>query len=89
MSIRSLLEIFIRSSAPGHTITLNCDECFIVMEYFVELALEGCTFDEIKNAPVNHMNHCPDCQEHHLQRLREIEEQFVSSQNTNTTLKPV
>jgi hypothetical protein len=89
MSIRSLLEIFIRSSAPGHTITLNCDECFIVMEYFVELALEGCTFDDIKNVLVDHMNHCLDCQEHHLQRLREIEEQFVSSQNTNTTLKPV
>ena len=87
-----MLEIFIHSSTTGHTITLNCDECFIVMEYFVELALEGCTFDEIKNALVNHLNHCPDCQEHqlhHLQRLREIEEQWVSSQYTNTMPGPV
>lgn len=65
VSIRSLLEIFIRSSELGNTIALNCDKCFVVMEYYVELALEGCTLEERKKALVNHMNHCPDCREDH------------------------
>ena len=82
MALRSLFEIFIRSSKPGKEYTLTCDECFAVMEYFVELVLEGFTLDEIKKPLLKHIAHCPDCQEHHLGRLREIEEQWVQSQNT-------
>ena len=74
--LRSLLEIFIHSSAPGKEITLNCDECFIVMEYFVELAMEGLLLEAIKEPLLNHIDHCPDCQEHHLQRLKEMEDQW-------------
>lgn len=81
MVIRSLLEIFIHSSSSGKDITLNCDECFIVMEYFVELALDGFTLDEIKKPLLKHIKHCPDCQEHHLQRLSELEAQWKPDQN--------
>jgi Protein of unknown function (DUF3179) len=35
MVIRSLLEIFIHSSYPGKEITLNCDECFFVLDFFM------------------------------------------------------
>lgn len=82
MALRSLFEIFIRSSKSGKEITLTCDECFLVMEYFVELVLEGVTLDEIKKPLLKHIAHCPDCEEHHLGRLREMEEQRVQSQNT-------
>ena len=75
-AIRSLLEIFIDSSAPGKEVNLNCDECFTLMKYFVDLALEGIFLDDIKRPLLKHIDHCPDCQEHHLQRLTEIEDQW-------------
>ena len=46
------------------------------MENFVELALEGLSLDDIKGPLLKHMDHCPDCQEHHLQRLTEMEDQW-------------
>ena len=82
MALRSLFEIFIQSSMPGKDTSLTCDECFAVMEYFVELVSEGFTLDEIKKPLLKHIAHCPDCQEHHLGRLSEMEEQWVQSQNT-------
>ena len=45
MALRSLFEIFIQSSMPGKETSLTCDECFAVMEYFVELVLEGFTLE--------------------------------------------
>lgn len=75
-AIRSLLEIFIHSSAPGKEVNLNCDECFTLMEYFVDLALEGLSLNDIKEPLLKHIDHCPDCQEHHLQRLKEMEDQW-------------
>ncbi len=80
MVTRSLLEIFIRSSSPGTEITLNCDECFVVMEFFVDVALEGLALDEVKRAVLLHLNHCPDCREHHLQRLQELEDHWQQIQ---------
>ena len=53
MAVRSLFEILIQSSKPGEETTLTCDECFVVMEYFVELALEGFTLEEIKKRSSN------------------------------------
>lgn len=81
MILRSLFEILIQSSMPGKETTLTCDECFVVLEYFVDLALEGFTLEEIKKPLLKHIDHCPECQEHHLGRLREIEEHWMQSQN--------
>lgn len=77
MAVRSLFEILIQSSKPGEETTLTCDECFVVMEYFVELALEGFTLEEIKKPLLKHIDHCPDCREHHLQKIRDLEEQWI------------
>lgn len=76
MVIRSLFQIFIRSSSSGVEVSLNCDECFVVMEYFVDLALEGIPQERIKQALLQHINHCPDCKEHHIKRLKELEDQM-------------
>ena len=46
------------------------------MEYFVDLALEGLSLDDIKGPLLKHIYRCPDCQEHHLQRLKEMEDQW-------------
>jgi hypothetical protein len=83
MMIRSLFEIFIHSSLPGNEITLTCDECFVVMEFFVDLVLEDLSLDEIKKPLLRHIDHCPDCREHHFQRLREMEEQWIQRRNAH------
>lgn len=82
MGIRSLFEIFMNTSLPGNAITLNCDECFVVMEYFIELAEEGLTIEDIKKPLLKHLAHCPDCREHHLQRISELEGQWKRNQNS-------
>jgi hypothetical protein len=81
MVIRTLFEILIRSSLPGNDITLTCDECFVVMEYFADLALEDFSLDDIKITLIKHINHCPDCREHHLHRLKEMEEHWRQNKN--------
>lgn len=82
MVIRSLFEILIRSSMPGNDITLTCDECFVVMEYFADLVFDDVSLDDIRTTLIKHIKHCPDCREHHLQRLREIEEQWQQNKNS-------
>jgi hypothetical protein len=44
------------------------------MEFFADLAMDGLSLDDMKRALLLHINHCPDCQEHHLQRLQELED---------------
>ncbi|MBE0411891.1 MAG: hypothetical protein IBX69_19350 [Anaerolineales bacterium] len=73
---RSLYEILVYASLSGNEVTLTCDECFLIMEYLVDLAREGWPLDDIKKALFKHTNHCPDCYEHHLKRLKELEQQW-------------
>ena len=46
------------------------------MKNFVELALEGLSLDDIKGPLLKHIDPCPDCQEHHLERLKEMKDQW-------------
>ena len=88
VAIRSLLEIFIHSSSPGEEITLNCDECFSMMEFFVDPGLEGVSMEDVKKALRQHINHCPDCREHHLQRLQELEDHWQQVQDLKRLPQP-
>jgi hypothetical protein len=53
--------------------TLTCDECFRFMEHLAEEALAGAEQDKLKGAVRKHLKHCPDCQEHHLIKLAQME----------------
>jgi hypothetical protein len=44
------------------------------MEHLVEEALAGIEEEVLQTAIKRHLDHCPDCQEHHIQRLTELEE---------------
>lgn len=79
--MRSLWQILITIKNNSASTSLTCDECFVYMEHLVEEALVGVEEDALKAGIRQHMEHCPDCQEHHLQRLSEIEEKRQLPEN--------
>jgi uncharacterized protein with PIN domain len=72
--MRSLWQILITIKNDSTSTSLTCDECFAYMEHLVEEALVGVEEDALKAGIRQHMDHCPDCQNHHLQKLSEMEE---------------
>jgi uncharacterized protein with PIN domain len=72
--MRSLWQILITIKNDSTSTSLTCDECFVYMEHLVEEALVGVEEEALKDGIRQHMEHCPDCQDHHLQKLSEIEE---------------
>jgi uncharacterized protein with PIN domain len=72
--MRSLWQILITIKNDSTSTSLTCDECFAYMEHLVEEALVGVEEDALKAGIRQHMDHCPDCQDHHLQKLSEMEE---------------
>jgi hypothetical protein len=72
--VRALWQILIEIANPARTGLLDCDECFYYLEYMSEIVTtseEGLVTAE---ALRRHAEHCPGCREHHLQRIRELEE---------------
>jgi predicted anti-sigma-YlaC factor YlaD len=61
----------------GAQMPLNCDECFVVLEYLAEVAVYGATEKNLRMAVHRHLDQCPDCREHHLQRLAELESKIA------------
>lgn len=72
--MRPLWQILITFKDDTSSTSLSCDECFSYMEHLVEEALAGIEEEVLQTAIKRHLDHCPDCQEHHLQRLTELEE---------------
>lgn len=72
--MRSLWQILITIKNNSTSTSLTCDECFVYMEHLVEEALVGVEEEALKAGIRQHMDHCPDCQDHHLQKLSEMEE---------------
>ena len=66
---------------------MNCDECFQYMEHLVEEAIAGADQDTLQEAIKDHLNNCPDCQEHHLQRLEQMETKLSSAEDTQKEIQ--
>ena len=71
--MRPLWQILITLKDSNASTSLTCDECFLVIEHLVDEALAGVNEEDLKSAIKQHLRHCSECQEHHLQRLSEIE----------------
>lgn len=52
---------------------LTCDECFVILEYLADQAANGVEKNHLLDQVREHVVKCPQCYEHHLQRLRELE----------------
>ena len=70
---RPIWQILTDAAEPGNDITLSCDECFAIMEHLADEAAKGMELEMIHRAIRRYIAHCPDCTEHHQQRLAELE----------------
>jgi hypothetical protein len=69
---RPFWKILIIAREGGQAHTLNCDECFIILEHLADEALEGVDTNALLKAIASHFSHCPDCREHHAQKLEQL-----------------
>jgi len=68
---------------PGRDTTLSCDECFAILELLAEAAAAGAHAQTLREAVQRHLTHCPDCREHHLRRLYELEAMWTDTPTTS------
>jgi hypothetical protein len=72
--MRPFWQILISFRENNKTATLSCDECFQYIEHLAEEALAGIDQATLKDEIRNHLTNCPDCQEHHLKKLAQLED---------------
>ncbi len=54
--------------------SLECDECFLILEYLAEMrASEGVDIKKYTILVKKHLASCPDCREYYLQQLQNLE----------------
>jgi hypothetical protein len=58
---------------------LACDECFAALEYLAELLDANVDPKDLWHAAQRHLARCPDCREHHRQRIHDLEARLVES----------
>ena len=71
--MRPLWQILITFKDRSPSISLTCDECFLIIEHLADEALAAVKEEDLQTALMQHLEHCPDCQEHHMQRLSDLE----------------
>jgi hypothetical protein len=80
--MRPLWQILISFKERSQPVSLSCDECFQYMEHLAEEALAGADKATLQEAIKDHLTNCPDCREHHLQRLEQLETRLSSREDT-------
>lgn len=79
---RPFWKILIVAAEHDAKATFNCDECFAILEYLAEVAVKGAEERYLLEAVGRHLDCCPDCREHHLQRLKELEAKLDSRRSS-------
>jgi hypothetical protein len=80
--MRPLWQILISLKDRNQSDSLDCDECFHYMEHLAEEAVAGADKDTLQTAIKDHLIRCPECQEHHQQRLEQIEERIAAQKDS-------
>ena len=69
----ALWQVLLKLGPDQPDADLNCDECFTLLNYVAEQLAGGADVMDYSRAIRQHLEHCLDCQEHHLQRLSDLE----------------
>ncbi len=85
--MRPLWQILISFTERSQPVSLSCDECFQYMEHLAEEAIAGADQDTLQEAIKDHLTNCPDCQEHHLQKLEQMETKLSSAEDTQKEIQ--
>ena len=79
--MRPLWQILISFRENNKAVSLTCEECFQYIEHLADEALAGADQVTLQKAIKNHLTNCPDCYEHHLQRLEQLETRLSSKED--------
>ena len=71
---RPLWRLLLAIANQENEFALNCDECFLVLEYLAEIcAHEDTNFEKLSNLVKKHQASCPDCHDYYIQQLENLE----------------
>lgn len=82
--IRSLWEMLVAPGDSDRATAPTCDECFAILEYLADTAAAGGDSEALRQAARRHLTQCPNCREHHLRRLQELESELANSSPRDT-----
>ena len=74
--MRPLWQILTRAAEVPNSV-LACDECFAALKYLADWLDAGGDPKVLWHAAQRHLARCPDCREHHLQRIHALEARLV------------
>jgi hypothetical protein len=80
--MRPLWQILISFKERNLSDQLDCEECFHYMEHLADEAIAGADEEVLHSAIEAHLKQCPDCQEHHQQKLERLEEEITSHEDS-------
>jgi hypothetical protein len=69
--MRPLWQLLVLFAQDDQSVTLECAECYAVLEFFNESVLMSSEDDTVPLQLVrNHVQHCPDCREHYQEQIQ-------------------
>ena len=74
--MRPIWQILTRTTHSPNSV-LTCEECFAALEYLADLSGAESDLKDLWRVAQRHLARCPDCREHHLQRIRELESRLA------------
>lgn len=83
--MRSLWQILVAIWEKDLSADLTCDECFRYMEHLAEEAIAGADPSTLRKAVRDHLITCPDCREHHLDKLERMGRIIPSEQDSRNS----
>lgn len=81
---RPLWAILLKASNPGQKVIMDCDECFSILEYLADtMHHHNKDFKLLAKKIRRHLSGCPDCHQHFLEKLKQLEQSHEAQQNDN------
>ena len=74
-TIRPLWWLLLKARSGGSDVELNCDDCFLILEYLADMQQNlSADFEFIRDLARKHLTCCPDCHGLYQKRLRQLEQ---------------
>lgn len=58
---RPLWQLLINHADFGRELSLSCDECFTIMDFFADQLVSGADPTSLRPSIKQHLSNCPDC----------------------------
>ncbi len=72
-----LWQILLKLQKEPAEADLTCDECFVLLDYLVSQIVAIPHSRSLQEVAHKHFQYCPNCREHHLQKLKVLEADYL------------